>query len=143
MKNLPFTFEIEAQEGRARAGIFYTPHGNLQTPVFAPVGTQATVKSVTPAQLKQLEASLILTNTYHLYLRPGDRLIAELGGLHKFMNWSDPILTDSGGFQVFSLAANRKIDDEGVVFKSHIDGTNHHLNPEISIADRMGQHKCH
>jgi queuine tRNA-ribosyltransferase len=101
-----FSFQIEAQDRHARAGRFYTPHGELLTPVFAPVGTGATVKSLTPANLKDLGASLILANTYHLYLRPGDELVAELGGLHQFMQWSAPILTDSGGFQVFSLAVN-------------------------------------
>lgn len=111
-----------------------TPHGEIQTPIFAPVGTQATVKSVTPAQLEEIGASLILANTYHLYLRPGDDLIAQLGGLHPFMNWNKPILTDSGGFQVFSLAENRKIDDDGVTFKSHIDGSTHRFTPERAIA---------
>ena len=129
-----FRFELAAQEGRARAGVFHTPHGSLSTPVFAPVGTQATVKSVTPAQLKELGASLVLSNTYHLYLRPGDDLVAQLGGLHRFMNWDGPILTDSGGFQVFSLEENRKIDDDGVTFKSHIDGSIHRFTPEKSIA---------
>ena len=130
----PFSFEIQHRQGRARAGVFHTPHGDLLTPVFAPVGTQATVKAVTPAQLTEIGASLILANTYHLYLRPGDELVAELGGLHRFMNWSGPILTDSGGFQVFSLAANRKIDEDGVTFKSHIDGSSHRLTPEKAIA---------
>ncbi len=130
----PFSFELIANQGRARAGIFHTPHGDLLTPVFAPVGTQATVKSITPAQLQELGAGLILANTYHLYLRPGDELVSELGGLHQFMNWSGPILTDSGGFQVFSLAENRKIDEDGVTFKSHIDGSTHRLTPEKSIA---------
>ncbi len=102
--------------------------------MFAPVGTQATVKAVTPAQLTEIGASLILANTYHLYLRPGDDVVAGLGGLHRFMSWSGPILTDSGGFQVFSLAANRKIDEDGVTFKSHIDGSTHRLTPEKSIA---------
>jgi queuine tRNA-ribosyltransferase len=129
----PFSFEITHHQGRARAGVFHTPHGDLLTPVFSPVGTQATVKAVTPAQLTELGASLILANTYHLYLRPGDQLVAEMGGLHQFMNWSGPILTDSGGFQVFSLAANRKIDEDGVTFKSHIDGSMHRLTPEKSI----------
>jgi queuine tRNA-ribosyltransferase len=129
-----FSFELIATHGRARAGIFHTPHGDLQTPVFAPVGTQATVKAITPAQLEEMGASLILANTYHLYLRPGDDLVAEIGGLHRFMNWSGPILTDSGGFQVFSLAENRKIDEDGVTFKSHIDGSTHRLTPEKSIA---------
>jgi queuine tRNA-ribosyltransferase len=130
----PFSFEITHRQGRARAGIFHTPHGDLLTPVFSPVGTQATVKAVTPAQLSELGASLILANTYHLYLRPGDQLVADIGGLHAFMNWNGPILTDSGGFQVFSLAANRKIDDDGVTFKSHIDGSLHRLTPEKAIA---------
>lgn len=104
------------------------------TPVFAPVGTQATVKAITPAQLSQLDASLILANTYHLYLRPGDELIAEMGGLHAFMHWSGPILTDSGGFQVFSLAENREIDAQGVTFKNHLDGSTHKFTPEKAIA---------
>lgn len=129
-----FTYEISARDGRARAGVFHTPHGELHTPLFAPVGTQATVKSVTPAQLEELNASLILANTYHLYLRPGDELIAQLGGLHTFMHWDRPILTDSGGFQVFSLADSRKIDSDGVTFKSHIDGSTHRITPEKSIA---------
>ena len=130
----PFAFEIQAIQGRARAGIFHTHHGSIETPVFAPVGTQGTVKALTPTQLQEIGTNLILANTYHLYLRPGDGLVAELGGLHKFMSWSGPILTDSGGFQVFSLAANRKVDDEGVTFKSHIDGSIHRFTPEKSIA---------
>ncbi|MBN2678292.1 MAG: tRNA guanosine(34) transglycosylase Tgt [Anaerolineaceae bacterium] len=129
----PFAFEILARKGKARAGIFHTPHGSIPTPVFAPVGTQATVKSLTPKQLQEVGASLILSNTYHLFLRPGDELVASLGGLHKFMGWSGPILTDSGGFQVFSLAQMRKIDDDGVSFKSHIDGSIQRLTPERSI----------
>ncbi|OGO12059.1 MAG: tRNA guanosine(34) transglycosylase Tgt [Chloroflexi bacterium RBG_16_47_49] len=138
--SISFRFEKIAQEGRARAGILTTPHGNLLTPLFAPVGTQATVKSVSPAQLEDLNASLILANTYHLYLRPGDELIAQLGGLHKFMHWDRPILTDSGGFQVFSLADNRKIDSDGVTFKGHIDGSTHRITPErsISIQENLG-----
>ena len=129
-----FEFELTASEGRARAGIFHTPHGELLTPVFAPVGTQATVKTLTPAQLDELGASLVLSNTYHLYLRPGDELVGALGGLHEFMCWPHPILTDSGGYQVFSLAQTRKIDDDGVTFKSHIDGSTHRFTPEKSIA---------
>lgn len=129
-----FHFEIQSCDHRARAGIFHTPHGDLHTPIFAPVGTQASVKAVTPAQLLDLNASLILANTYHLYLRPGDEVIAQLGGLHDFMHWDRPILTDSGGFQVFSLADSRKIDPEGVTFKSHIDGSIHRITPEKSIA---------
>lgn len=128
-----FEFSIQAKSGRARSGIFHTPHGNLQTPVFAPVGTQATVKTLTTAQVEEAGATLVLANTYHLYLRPGDDLIAEMGGLHRFMGWPHPILTDSGGFQVFSLADNRQIDDDGVTFKSHIDGSLHRFTPEKSI----------
>ena len=130
----PFTFDVQARDGRARAGVFHTPHGDIPTPVFAPVGTQATVKAVTPAQLHELGVDLILSNTYHLYLRPGDERIAALGGLHRFMNWSKPILTDSGGFQVFSLTGIRKIDEDGVTFKSHIDGSMHRFTPEKSMA---------
>ena len=129
-----FSFELLHKQESARAGVFTTPHGDILTPVFAPVGTQATVKAVTPEQLQQTGASLVLANTYHLYLRPGADLIAEHGGLHNFMQWSGPMLTDSGGFQVFSLSAIRKVDDEGVTFKSHIDGSMHRLTPELSVA---------
>ena len=128
-----FEYKVLHSQGHARAGVFSTPHGDLETPVFAPVGTQATVKTLTPVQLEELGASLVLANTYHLYLRPGDELVAELGGLHEFMQWPHPMLTDSGGFQVFSLAQTRKIDDAGVTFKSHIDGSTHHITPETSI----------
>jgi queuine tRNA-ribosyltransferase len=131
--NNPFAFELVGQQGSARAGVFHTPHGPIQTPIFAPVGTQATVKAVSPAQLEEIGANLILSNTYHLYLRPGADLVAEMGGLHKFMHWNRPILTDSGGFQVFSLAEMRKIDEDGVTFKSHIDGSTHRFTPEKSI----------
>ncbi len=129
-----FEFELQARSGRARAGRFRTPHGDLLTPVFAPVGTAATVKALTPAQLHELGAQLVLSNTYHLYLRPGDELLRDLGGLHQFMQWPGPILTDSGGFQVFSLSDTRKIDDDGVTFKSHLDGSLHRFTPERSIA---------
>lgn len=129
-----FEFDLIATDGYARAGVFYTPHGAIQTPIFAPVGTQATVKSVSPQQLHELGVSFILSNTYHLYLRPGDELIAEMGGLHKFMSWDGPILTDSGGFQVFSLNELRKIDEQGVTFRSHLDGSTHRFTPERSIA---------
>ncbi len=128
-----FSFDLLAQNGSARAGVFHTPHGDIPTPIFAPVGTQATVKSLTQKQLEELDASLVLANTYHLYLRPGDDLIAELGGLHTFMNWDHPILTDSGGFQVFSLADMREVDEDGVTFKSHVDGSMHRFTPERSI----------
>lgn len=130
----PFSFEVVARQGSARAGIFHTPHGDVLTPVFAPVGTQATVKAVTPAQLEEIGASLVLANTYHLFLRPGADQVAELGGLHTFMGWEHPILTDSGGFQVFSLTGIRKVDEDGVTFKSHIDGSVQRLTPEVSIA---------
>jgi queuine tRNA-ribosyltransferase len=128
-----FDFSITARNNRARTGIFTTPHGDLLTPVFAPVGTQATVKTLTPAQLRELGATLVLSNTYHLYLRPGDDVVSELGGLHRFMRWPQPMLTDSGGFQVFSLAQTRQIDEEGVTFKSHIDGSTHRFTPQRSI----------
>src|SRR5574341_1147411 len=131
-----FEFKLIAGDPstRARAGVFRTPHGDVLTPVFAPVGTAATVKALTPAQLRELGATLVLSNTYHLYLRPGDELIRDLGGLHSFMHWDGPILTDSGGFQVFSLSDTRKIDDDGVTFKSHIDGSTHRFTPEKSVA---------
>ncbi len=128
-----FTFDLIATDGPARAGVFHTPHGILETPVFAPVGTQATVKALTPAQLSELGASLVLSNTYHLYLRPGADLVEQMGGLHNFAGWPNPMLTDSGGFQVFSLTKIRKIDEDGVTFKSHIDGSMHRLTPELSI----------
>ncbi len=131
-----FEFEIiaEDEESGARNGRFHTPHGILETPVFAPVGTQATVKALRPSDLRHLGATLVLSNTYHLYLRPGDELIRDLGGLHRFMGWDGPILTDSGGFQVFSLSDTRKIDEDGVTFKSHLDGSSHRFTPEKSIA---------
>jgi queuine tRNA-ribosyltransferase len=129
-----FEFTVTARANRARAGKFTTPHGDLLTPVFAPVGTQATVKTLTPEHLKEINASLVLSNTYHLYLRPGDELVREMGGLHEFMQWPGPILTDSGGFQVFSLSKTRQVDDDGVTFKSHIDGSTHRFTPEKSIA---------
>ena len=117
----------------ARIAELSTPHGKIETPVFMPVGTQATVKTLTPEDLHSLGAQIILSNTYHLYLRPGSKLIAKAGGLHKFMNWNKPILTDSGGFQVFSLSKLRKITDEGVTFRSHLDGSKHVFTPEKSI----------
>ncbi len=130
----PFHYQLLHIDGAARAGVLHTPHGPLATPVFAPVGTQATVKAVSPAQLAELGATLILANTYHLYLRPGDTLIRERGGLHRFMGWPGPILTDSGGFQVWSLSDINRVDEEGVTFRSHIDGSHHRLTPETSIA---------
>ncbi len=135
-----FSFTLLAEDHGARAGVFHTPHGDIPTPIFAPVGTQATVKALTPAQVAEIGASLVLANTYHLYLRPGADLVAEMGGLHSFMQWPGPILTDSGGFQVFSLAEMRKVDDEGVTFKSHIDGSTHRLTPEkaIQVEEQLG-----
>ncbi len=128
-----FSFQVTAQDGKARTGVFKTPHGDIQTPVFAPVGTQAAVKALTTAQLHDLNASLVLANTYHLYLRPGTEIVRSFGSLHQFMGWNQPLLTDSGGFQVFSLAEARKIDDEGVTFRSHLDGTYHRFTPQKSI----------
>ncbi|MBO5397901.1 MAG: tRNA guanosine(34) transglycosylase Tgt [Clostridia bacterium] len=118
----------------ARRGVIHTPHGDIQTPIFMPVGTQATVKAMTPEELKEeVKAQIILANTYHLFLRPGHNLVKEAGGLHKFMNWDRPILTDSGGFQVFSLGALRKIKEEGVEFRSHLDGSKKFISPEIAM----------
>ncbi len=128
-----FGFEVVARSGRARAGLLHTPHGDVFTPVFAPVGTQATVKALTPAQLEELGATLVLANTYHLYLRPGEAVVEELGGLHSFMQWPHPMLTDSGGYQVFSLSSIRQVDADGVTFKSHLDGSPHRLTPEDSV----------
>ncbi len=128
----PFAFTIDAEcpETWARAGTIQTPHGTILTPIFMPVGTQATVKSVSPEELRTAGATIILANTYHLMLRPGSPLIASFGGLHPFMHWDGPILTDSGGFQVWSLGHLRKLSEEGVIFKSHLDGSQHMLTPE-------------
>ena len=131
----------ECKQTGARRGRIHTPHGIIETPVFMPVGTQATVKSLTPEELKEeVNAQIILSNTYHLYLRPGHELVKEAGGLHKFMNWDRAILTDSGGFQVFSLGDLRKITEEGVEFKSHLDGSRHFLSPEkvMEIENALG-----
>ncbi len=130
---MSFEFEVIATDGKARAGILHTPHGAIPTPVFAPVGTAATVKAVPPKDLEALDVSLILSNTYHLFLRPGDELIRHLGGLHEFMRWQGPILTDSGGFQIFSLAEINAIDDAGVTFRSHLDGSQKRLDPRRSM----------
>lgn len=137
---LPVRYKLEKTSGKARAGVITTPHGEIHTPVFMPVGTQATVKTMTPEELKEIGSEIILGNTYHLYLRPSDELVAKFGGLHKFMNWDKPILTDSGGFQVFSLGDLRKIKEEGVYFSSHIDGSKHFISPEksISIQNNLG-----
>ena len=128
-----FGFTVLVTDGAARVGRFETPHGRVTTPVFAPVGTQATVKALRPSDLTALGAELVLSSTYHLYLRPGAESVRELGGLHRFMGWDRPILTDSGGFQVFSLSATRRIDDDGVTFQSNHDGSYHRFTPEISL----------
>lgn len=130
-----FQFELlkKSKECKARLGKIKTNHGEIETPIFMPVGTRATVKTMTPEELKDLKAQIILSNTYHLFLKPGTDIIEKAGGLHKFMNWDRPILTDSGGFQVFSLRNNRKITEEGVEFRSHIDGSKKFLSPEKSM----------
>ena len=142
MEQKNFYFETIRQDERtgARAGIFHTPHGDIETPVYMPVGTQGSVKGVLPRDLEEAGAQIILANTYHLYMRPGDGVVKAAGGLHKFMNWNRPILTDSGGFQVFSLAKLNKIKDEGVYFNSHVDGRLHFITPEkaMEIEQNLG-----
>ena len=133
-RHSPVTFELLATDGAARRGRLTTPHGVVETPVFMPVGTRATVKSLTPDDVRASGAQIVLANTYHLFLRPGHALIRELGGLHRFMGWDGPILTDSGGFQVFSLSKLRRISEEGVRFRSPVDGAEHALSPENVIA---------
>ena len=140
MANFEFKVIKGCQHTRARAGLIRTPHGEIPTPVFAPVGTQATVKSLSPRELEELGATLLLANTYHLYLRPGPDIVASLGGLHRFMAWDGPLMTDSGGFQVFSLEELREVSDRGVVFRSHLDGSEHLFTPEktIEIQEKLG-----
>lgn len=137
-----FSFEIikECPHTHARAGILHTPHGDIETPIFMPVGTQATVKGLKPEDLNDVGAQIILSNTYHLYLRPGHEIVKKAGGLHKFMNWDKPILTDSGGFQVFSLSSLRKVTDDGVEFRSHLNGAKHFITPEkdMEIQEALG-----
>src|SRR5688572_19596696 len=130
------TFSVAARDAnsRARAGRVETPHGGFDTPAFMPVGTKAAVKTLQPAQLRETGTQIVLSNAYHLALRPGEELVARMGGLHKFMGWSGPILTDSGGYQVFSLAARAKITERGVAFRSHIDGRLLELSPESAVA---------
>ncbi len=135
---MSFRFEIEATDGRARAGRMFTPHGAVQTPVFMPVGTLATVKAVAQDVLEELGVEILLNNTYHLYLRPGVEMVRSLGGVQRFMAWDKPILTDSGGFQVFSLSELRKVTEEGVAFRSHLDGSSHLFTPESSMAAQIG-----
>jgi len=130
---LMFDFWIDAESGAARSGSLTLPHGTVETPMFMPVGTQATVRTLSPADLKAVGAQIVLANTYHLHVRPGEDVIAQLGGLHKFMAWERPLLTDSGGFQVFSLAGFRNVDDDGVEFQSHVDGGRRKLTPEKAI----------
>lgn len=137
---MAFGFELHSTEGLARRSTFYTPHGAIEMPAFAPVGTQANVKTLEPRDLHEAGAELILANTYHLYLRPGHELIERLGGLHEFMRWDGPILTDSGGYQAFSLSDTRKLGEDGVIFRSHIDGSTHHFTPEkvMEIEQALG-----
>ncbi len=135
---MSFRFEIEARAGKARAGRMFTPHGVVQTPVFMPVGTLATVKAVAQDVLEELGVEILLNNTYHLYLRPGVEMVRSLGGVQRFMAWDKPILTDSGGFQVFSLSELRKVTEEGVAFRSHLDGSSHMFTPESAIAAEIG-----
>ena len=132
---MAFQFDLRHRDtgSRARLGRYMTPHGEIATPAFMPVGTQATVKTLTPEEVRESGGQIVLANTYHLFLRPGHELVREMGGLHRFMHWDGPILTDSGGFQVFSHSLLRKIDEEGVTFQSHIDGSRHHITPELAI----------
>ncbi|MEZ4639154.1 MAG: tRNA guanosine(34) transglycosylase Tgt [Caldilineaceae bacterium] len=136
----PFRFELHQQDGDARLSTFHTPHGQIPMPAFAPVGTLANVKTLEPRDLTEVGATLVLANTYHLYLRPGHELVERMGGLHSFMGWGGPMLTDSGGYQVFSLAHRRKLDDDGVTFRSHIDGSMHRFTPErvMEIEQALG-----
>lgn len=142
MSNHPVTYQLEKKDKRtgARLGKITTPHGTFETPMFMPVGTLATVKTIAPEELEEMGAGIILSNTYHLWLRPGEDIIAEAGGLHKFMNWDKGILTDSGGFQVFSLSDMRKIEEKGVHFRSHLDGSKLFLSPEkaINVQNKLG-----
>ena len=135
-----FSFVLNATDGGARAGVIESPHGAVDTPAFMPVATQGSVKGVTPQELQELGAGIVLGNTYHLYLRPGIEVIEEMGGLHEFMGWKGPILTDSGGFQAFSLRAMAKLSDDAVVFRSHLDGSLHRFTPESAVAyqERLG-----
>ena len=135
---MAFRFQIEARDGKARAGRFFTPHGEVRTPVFMPVGTLATVKGVPQDVLEELGVEILLNNTYHLFLRPGVEMVRRLGGVQKFMGWDRAILTDSGGFQVFSLSDLRKVTEEGVTFRSHLDGSTHFFSPESAIAAEIG-----
>jgi queuine tRNA-ribosyltransferase len=134
MSRLPFSLDRTSSHSKARAGRFRTLHGEVQTPVFMPVGTQATVKGQTVESLRAAGSRVLLANTYHLSLRPGPEVFQRFGGIHRFMNWDGPVLTDSGGFQIFSLSQDRAMNEEGAWFKSYVDGTPHLLSPETSIA---------
>ena len=140
MENFNFELQHVCKQSGARAGVFHTPHGDIKTPIYMPVGTQATVKAIAPNELEEMNAQIILANTYHLYMRPGEDLVKEAGGLHKFMNWNRPILTDSGGFQVFSLGDLRSLSEEGAEFRSHLDGSKHMFTPEkdMQIQEDLG-----
>ena len=131
----PVTFELikTCKQSGARLGVVHTPHGDIPTPIYMPVGTQATVKAMTPREMEEIGAKIMLSNTYHLHLRPGEEIVREAGGLHRFMDWHHPILTDSGVFQVFSLAGLRKITEEGAAFRSHLDGSRRFISPEVSM----------
>src|SRR5881396_2998885 len=128
-----FEFHVEAMSGAARAGTLTLPHGEVETPCFMPVGTQGTVRTLSPNDLRAAGASLVLANTYHLHVRPGEDVVGRLGGLHRFMGWDRPLLTDSGGFQVFSLEGSRTVSDDGVEFQSHVDGSRRFLSPERAM----------
>lgn len=130
-----FSYEVikTCKQSGARLGVVHTPHGDIPTPIYMPVGTQACVKAMTPREMEEVGAKIILNNTYHLHLRPGEDLIERCGGTHQFQSWNKPILTDSGGFQVFSLASLRKITEEGVSFRSHLDGSKKFISPEVSM----------
>lgn len=132
-----FEFDLAATDGPARAGIWHLPHGDVFTPCFMPVGTNGTVRALAPSDLRETFASLVLANTYHLHVRPGEEVVAKLGGLHRFMGWTGPLLTDSGGFQVFSLEGSRKVSEEGVEFRSHVDGSTRFLSPERAVEIQM------
>ncbi|MGH7633312.1 MAG: tRNA-guanine transglycosylase, partial [Gemmatimonadaceae bacterium] len=134
MSDDSFAFTVHAACGAARTGVFSTPHGPVETPAFMPVGTNATVKTLDPGEVRAAGAQMILANTYHLHLRPGEAVVRAMGGLHRFMGWDGPILTDSGGFQVFSLEGLRKVTEEGVEFRSHVDGSRRFFTPEGVIA---------
>ena len=142
----PFSYELKhiCKQSGARLGVLHTPHGDIQTPIYMPVGTAACVKAMTPREMEEIGTQILLSNTYHLHLRPGEDLVQEAGGLHNFMDWHKPILTDSGGFQVFSLAGIRTIKEEGVTFQSHLDGSRHFIGPEESmdIQQKLGSDIC-